>query len=67
MLQNMSIAYLRGYEGKPKPKYIKGSLVEQKYNEGKSDRENDLPNMYIKSYLEFQKRNLNSKNNKLNK
>jgi len=27
MLQNMHIAYMRGFEDKPKPKYIRGSLV----------------------------------------
>ena len=49
MLQNMYIAYLRGYEGKPKPKYKKGSLVDLKYNEGKLDKKNNLPNRYIES------------------
>jgi hypothetical protein len=29
MMQNMYIAYMRGFENKPKPKYIKGSLVEK--------------------------------------
>lgn len=48
MMQNMYVAYLRGYEGKLKPKYIKGSLIEQKYNEGKSDKKNGLPNRYLK-------------------
>ena len=48
MMQNMSIAYMRGFEGKPKPKYIKGSLVEKKYNEGAYDRKNNLPNRYLK-------------------
>ena len=48
MMQNMYNAYLRGYEGKTKPKYIKGSLVEQKYNEGKLDRKNGLDNRYLK-------------------
>jgi len=47
MLQNMYIAYLRGFEGKPKPKYIRGSLVEKKYMEGKNDRKNKLPNRYL--------------------
>lgn len=47
MLQNMYIAYLRGYEGKPKPKYNKSSLLEQKYKEGQCDRKNKLPNRYI--------------------
>jgi hypothetical protein len=28
-MQNMYIAYMRGFENKPKPKYIKGSLVEK--------------------------------------
>jgi hypothetical protein len=28
-MQNMYIAYMRGFENKPKPKYIKGSLVER--------------------------------------
>ena len=48
MLQNMYIAYLRGFEGKPKPKYIKGSLVEKWYNYGASDRKNNLPNRHLK-------------------
>ncbi len=39
---------MRGFEGKRKPKYIKGSLVEKKYNEGKSDRKNGLPNRYLR-------------------
>ena len=47
MMQNMYIAYLRGLEGKPKPKYIKGSLVEKKYNEGKQDRENSRRNRFL--------------------
>jgi hypothetical protein len=34
MMQNMYIAY-RGFENKPKPKYIKGSLVEKEYDKGK--------------------------------
>jgi len=45
----MYIAYLRGYEGKAKPKYIKGSLLEKSYNTGKSDRKNKLVNRYLKS------------------
>ena len=50
MLQNMAIAYQRGFEGKPKPRYAaKGSLVEQKWLEGKFDRENGLPNRYVKN------------------
>lgn len=49
MLQNMYMAYLRGFEGKSKPKYIiKGSLLNKKYIEGKEDREKGLPNRYIK-------------------
>ena len=47
-MQNMATAYMRGFEGKQKPKYIKGSLVENKYNEGKYDRKNKLPNRYLK-------------------
>jgi hypothetical protein len=35
MMQNMYIAYMRGFENKPKPKYIKGSLVEKEYDKGK--------------------------------
>jgi len=34
MLQNMHIAYMRGFEDKPKPKYIRGSLVEKMYKQG---------------------------------
>ena len=48
-MQNMYIAYLRGFNGKTKPKYIKGSLVEKKYNEGNFDRINKLPNRYLKN------------------
>ena len=49
MLQNMYIAYLRGYEGKPKSKYIKrGTLLDKMYNEGKHDRKKKLPNRYLK-------------------
>lgn len=45
----MAIAYQRGFDGKPKPRYAtKGSLVEKKWLEGKSDRENNLPHRYIK-------------------
>jgi hypothetical protein len=46
MMQNMYIAYMRGFENKPK--YIKGSLVEE-YDKGKKDRVNKLPNRYLKS------------------
>jgi hypothetical protein len=45
----MYIAYLRGFEGKPRPKYIKGSLVAKKYSEGAYDRKRGLPNRYLKS------------------
>jgi hypothetical protein len=48
MMQNMYIAYMRGFENKPKPKYIKGSLVE-KSTIKKKDRVNKLPNRYLKS------------------
>jgi hypothetical protein len=48
MMQNMYIA-MRGFENKPKPKYIKGSLVEKEYDKGKKDRVNKLPNRYLKS------------------
>lgn len=48
MLQNMYIAYLRGFEGKPKGGYIRGSLVSKMYSEGKSDRKKGLPNRYLK-------------------
>lgn len=47
MLQNMYIAYLRGFENKSKPKYIKGSLLDIKYKEGKKDRKDGLKNRYI--------------------
>lgn len=50
-MQNMYIAYLRGFEGKTNPKYFKGSLVEKKYKEGKSDRSNNLTNRYLKNEL----------------
>jgi hypothetical protein len=48
MMQNMYIAYMRGFENKPKPKYIKGSLVEKSTIKAK-DRVNKLPNRYLKS------------------
>jgi hypothetical protein len=48
MMQNMYIAYMRGFENKPKPKYIKGSLVEKEFDKGKKDRINKLPNRYLK-------------------
>jgi hypothetical protein len=35
MMQNMYIVYMRGFENKPKPKYIKGSLVEKSNDKGK--------------------------------
>lgn len=45
----MYISYLRGFEGKKKPRYaVKGSLVDKEFNKGKSDRENNLPNRYLK-------------------
>jgi hypothetical protein len=46
MMQNMYIVY-RGFENKPKPKYIKGSLVEKSTIKAK-DRVNKLPNRYLK-------------------
>jgi hypothetical protein len=45
MMQNMYIAYMRGFENKPKPKYIK----EKSNDKGKKDRVNKLPNRYLKS------------------
>jgi hypothetical protein len=30
---------MRGFENKPKPKYIKGSLVEKEYDKGKKKTE----------------------------
>jgi hypothetical protein len=39
---------MRGFENKPKPKYIKGSLVEKELIKAK-DRVNKLPNRYLKS------------------
>ena len=49
MLQNMYNVYLRGFEGKPKPKYIiKGTLLDKKYNEGKSDKKKGSLNRYLK-------------------
>jgi len=51
MMQNMYIAYLRGFEGKNKPRYAaKGSLVEKKYQEGRRERKNNLPNRYLKKH-----------------
>jgi hypothetical protein len=43
----MYIAYLRGYEGKSKPKYIKGSLIEKKYIEGKTFIKTNQINRYL--------------------
>jgi hypothetical protein len=42
----MYIAYLRGYEGKTKGVYGLG-LHLKKYNEGKLDKKNNLPNRHI--------------------
>jgi hypothetical protein len=47
MMQNMYIAYMRGFENKPKPKYIKGSLVEK--STIKAKKTDKLPNRYLKS------------------
>jgi uncharacterized protein YaaW (UPF0174 family) len=58
MLLNMYNAYLRGFDGKSKPKYIKGSLVEQKYKEGASDRKNGLPNRYLQKQEETPQKNI---------
>jgi hypothetical protein len=34
MMQTCTLL-IRGFENKPKPKYIKGSLVEKEYDKGK--------------------------------
>lgn len=49
MMQNMAIAYMRGFEGKTSGVYgVKGSLLLKKYKEGVYDRKNNLPNRYLK-------------------
>ena len=49
MLQNMYIVYLRGFEGKSKPKYvIKGSILAKMFKQGCDDRKNNKINRYLK-------------------
>lgn len=48
MLKNLSISYMRGFEGKRIGVYgTKGSLVYKKYKEGVYDRKHNKPNRYI--------------------
>lgn len=46
----MYIVYLRGFENKPKPKYlIPNSILDKEYKKGVYDRKNNLPNRYLKT------------------
>lgn len=48
-MQNLGIQYLRGFEGKKRSGYlIKGTLLEKMYLRGVHDRNNNLPNRYLK-------------------
>jgi hypothetical protein len=47
-MQNMYIAYMRGFENKPKPNISKEALSKKSTIKAK-DRVNKLPNRYLKS------------------